>query len=61
MFMATQGTWNAENLMWGSDYPHAEGTFPQSMQVINRVMQEVSPDDRAKMLYMNTQKVFSFN
>ena len=26
--------WN--NMMWGSDYPHSESTFPQSRKILER-------------------------
>jgi predicted TIM-barrel fold metal-dependent hydrolase len=34
----------AEPLMWASDYPHPEGTFPESQAVIERIFRGV-PDD----------------
>ena len=32
-----------ENLMWGSDYPHAESTFPRSREIVERILKDV-PD-----------------
>jgi len=48
----------AGNIMWSSDYPHSETTFPESLQVIERLFEGVPEDDkhmilcgRAKALY----------
>ena len=27
-----------ENLLWGSDYPHAESTFPRSREIVARIL-----------------------
>ena len=35
-----------DNLMWGSDYPHAESTFPKSRQIVERILKDVP--DRGK-------------
>lgn len=47
-------------LMWGSDYPHAEGTFPRSRQVIERLFQgiEISESDKADILGGNAARLF---
>jgi predicted TIM-barrel fold metal-dependent hydrolase len=48
----------AGNIMWSSDYPHSETTYPESQQVIERLFEGVPEDDknmiiggRAKALY----------
>ena len=38
------------NLMWGSDYPHTEGTWPDSHRIVREVFSDVTdegapPDD----------------
>jgi predicted TIM-barrel fold metal-dependent hydrolase len=37
-------------LVWGSDYPHAEGTFRGSRELIARQFADVPADERAAML-----------
>ena len=32
------------NIMWGSDYPHLEGTFPNTQQVLRELLHGVSGD-----------------
>ena len=39
-----------DTIYWGSDYPHAEGTFLGSQAVIEEQMFDVPAEDRAKML-----------
>jgi predicted TIM-barrel fold metal-dependent hydrolase len=37
-------------IVWGSDYPHAEGTFRGSRELIARLFAGVPADERAAML-----------
>jgi predicted TIM-barrel fold metal-dependent hydrolase len=48
----------ALNIMWSSDYPHSETTFPESLQVIEKIFAGVPEKERdliiagrAKALY----------
>src|SRR5713226_9204298 len=34
-----------DNMMWGSDYPHSESTFPQSRKILAEILAGV-PDAR---------------
>jgi len=47
-------------LMWGSDYPHAEGTFPRSKEVITRIFDgiDISEKDKADILGGNAARLF---
>ncbi|MBM3925881.1 MAG: amidohydrolase [SAR202 cluster bacterium] len=49
-----------DNLMWGSDYPHAESTFPQSQRILNEILEGVPPTERAKIVGHNSAKVYNF-
>jgi predicted TIM-barrel fold metal-dependent hydrolase len=35
-----------ETLLWSSDYPHPEGTFPHSREVVDNLFKNVSEEDR---------------
>ena len=35
-----------ESLLWGSDYPHDEGTFPHSREVIERTFRDVPEEEK---------------
>jgi len=37
-------------IVWGNDYPHAEGTFRGSRELIARQFAGVPADERAEML-----------
>lgn len=48
-------------LMWGNDYPHDEGTYPRSQEVIANLFANVSEQDRRMILTQNTADVFGFD
>jgi predicted TIM-barrel fold metal-dependent hydrolase len=50
-----------ENLMWGSDYPHAESTFPKSREIVARILQDVPLDEQAKIAGGNAAKLYHFH
>jgi predicted TIM-barrel fold metal-dependent hydrolase len=45
------------NMMWGSDYPHSESTFPQSRKILAGIPEE----DQAKIVGGNTARVYGFD
>jgi predicted TIM-barrel fold metal-dependent hydrolase len=47
-------------LLWGSDYPHHEGTFPESRDVVARLFEgiEISEEDKADILGLNAARLF---
>ncbi len=49
------------NFLWANDYPHAEGSWPHSAEAIERQMQHLNEDSRAKILGLNTAKMFKFD
>ena len=48
----------AECLMWGSDYPHDEGTFPNSQAVIERIFAGVPPADKQMIIHDNAARLY---
>jgi len=46
-----------ENLMWSSDYPHTDTTWPKSRESIEFDCQGVSENDRYKLTYTNAAKL----
>ena len=50
-----------DNMMWGSDYPHSESTFPRSRQVLERILQQVPDDERAKIVGLNAARLYDFD
>ncbi len=49
-----------DNMMWGSDYPHSESTFPQSRQILDRILAGVPHEERAKIVGGNTAHLYNF-
>jgi predicted TIM-barrel fold metal-dependent hydrolase len=47
--------------MWANDYPHAEGSLPHSAAAIERQMQHLNDDRRARILCLNCAKIFKFD
>ena len=50
----------ADGLLWGSDYPHDEGTFPDSQAVIERTFAGISEADKRKILHDNATRLYGF-
>ncbi len=50
-----------ENLMWGSDYPHAESTFPRSREIVDRILKDVPEDEKALIAGENTARLYHFS
>jgi len=47
-------------LMWGADYPHAEGTFPHTRKVLDHLFDgiDISDQDKADILGGNAARLF---
>jgi predicted TIM-barrel fold metal-dependent hydrolase len=50
-----------ENLLWGSDYPHAESTFPKSREIVERLLKDVPPEEQAMIAGGNAARLYHFN
>jgi len=50
----------AKALMWGADYPHHEGTWPRSKQVVAHLFDgiDISDEDKADILGLNAARLF---
>jgi predicted TIM-barrel fold metal-dependent hydrolase len=57
---AAAGLPGSRNVMWGSDYPHAEGTFPISRKIVEDLFQDltVGQDVRSSVLGLNAARLF---
>jgi predicted TIM-barrel fold metal-dependent hydrolase len=51
----------ADRILWGNDYPHHEGTWPHSAEVIERTMGHLPEDDVAKIVGLNAAKLYGFD
>jgi predicted TIM-barrel fold metal-dependent hydrolase len=51
----------ADNMMWGSDYPHSESTFPQSRKILAEILAGVPDDEQIKIVGGTTARVYGFD
>jgi len=49
-----------DNMLWGSDFPHAESTWPKSREYLDRIFAGVPPEDRRKITSDNAARIFGF-
>ncbi len=49
-----------ENLGWGSDYPHAESTYPRSHELLAHALRGVPAEHAEKIVGGNTARLFGF-
>ena len=47
-------------LLWGSDYPHDEGTFPHSQEVIDRIFDGYPEETKRKIVHDNAARLYGF-
>jgi predicted TIM-barrel fold metal-dependent hydrolase len=50
-----------DNMMWGSDYPHSESTFPQSRKILGDILAGVPEVEQAKIVGSNTARLYGFD
>jgi len=50
-----------DNMMWGSDYPHSESTFPRSRKILEDILAGVPDDEGVKIAGANTARVYRFD
>jgi len=51
----------ADRVMWGSDYPHLEGTFPYSKEGIRKTFAGIDPAEVRAMLGATAAQVYGFD
>jgi len=54
-------TIGVDSMMWGSDYPHSESTFPQSRKILAEILSGVPQDEQVKIVGGNTARVYGFD
>ena len=50
-----------DKFMWGSDYPHDEGTHPHTKDHLRRRFADVPHDECVKILSENAAKLYGFD
>jgi hypothetical protein len=46
------------NVLWGSDYPHLEGTFGHSQKTLHELFDDVSPEVRERITMGTFEELF---
>ena len=47
-----------DNLLWGSDYPHPDSTFPRSQQILREILADCTEDEKAKIVGGNAARIY---
>jgi len=58
--LSMRGRIGVENLLWATDYPHPDSTFPRSRQVIEEEFADCSPAEIAAMTSGNVARIYHF-
>lgn len=48
-------------MMWGSDYPHSESTFPRSREVLDEILVDVPRAERQQIVCDTAAKLYEFD
>jgi predicted TIM-barrel fold metal-dependent hydrolase len=47
-----------DDIMWSSDYPHGESSFPESRAFVERAFAGVPEDETRKMVFENARRLY---
>jgi predicted TIM-barrel fold metal-dependent hydrolase len=50
-----------DRVMWGNDYPHEEGSTPQSREALRWAFESTSPEDTRLMVGVNAGQLYGFD
>ena len=50
-----------ENLLWGSDFPHPEGTWPETPTCLSHAFHDLPEDETARILGTNALDFYAFD
>ena len=50
-----------DNMIWGNDFPHAESTWPHSMEFLDEALGDATEEERQKITSTNAAKMFKFD
>jgi predicted TIM-barrel fold metal-dependent hydrolase len=59
--VAARAQIGADRFMWGSDYPHDEGTYPFTREHLRQVFHGIRPDEKQRILAENCAKLYDFD
>jgi predicted TIM-barrel fold metal-dependent hydrolase len=51
-----------DNIMWASDYPHGDSTWPRSREAIaDSWLSTLAPDEQRKILFDNASRLYGIS
>ena len=50
-----------DNLLWGSDYPHQDSTFPRSQQILRDILVDCTDEEKALIVGGNAAKIYGID
>lgn len=50
-----------DSLMWGADYPHLEGTWPRSQEIIEKTLLDCTDEEKSKIVCGNAARLYGLN
>jgi predicted TIM-barrel fold metal-dependent hydrolase len=59
--VAARGIMGPDRFMWGSDYPHDEGTYPYTREHLRQVFHGVPEAEMRRLLADNVAKLYDFD
>ena len=48
-----------DQILWGSDYPHTESTFPRSRQILEEILEDCSEEEKSKIAGGNAARIYN--
>jgi predicted TIM-barrel fold metal-dependent hydrolase len=59
--VVNRGFTGVEPLLWASDYPHPEGTWPHTRETLNRIFADVPESERSLVTYATTARLYGLH
>ena len=56
--LATREFIGLDNLLWGSDYPHTDSTWPCSNEVLDELFDGIAAEQRTKITHANVRALY---
>lgn len=53
--------YGVDGLLWGSDYPHTESTFPRSREILSEILAELTPGEIEKIVSTNVARIYDID
>ncbi len=47
-----------DKLLWGSDYPHVESTWPRTQQILEEILRDCTEEEKAKIAGGNSARIY---